>query len=340
MRFDLLDIENRTWDLGSRQMNAWVVGIDLGATKIRLGLVSPQDQIVAVEQIPTQTHEGPASVVERICGAIRRVSVALPAGEPIGAVGICSPGPVDLEAGMLVDPPNMQGLHHTPLRSLLSDALGVPVVLEHDAKAAALGDYYFGAGRGSRDMVFVVVGTGVGAAVIFDGEILRGTHNSAGEIGHTTLDRNGELCSCGSRGCVETYMSGPRLAKHYRDRAVNRGLADEEVSGSDVMQRAQSGDPIAREVFDEAGSALGAAIATMAMMLDVDLYVIGGSVAKAGDLLLEPARRAVPLYSFKSVGERVRILPTALHDDGPVLGSAWLARRAAVRQAAAQDGSS
>lgn len=310
-------------------MIPWVVGIDLGATKIRLGLVSPQDEIVAVRQIPTLAHEGPASVVTRICSAVADAAASLPAGENIAALGICSPGPVDLESGMLIDPPNLQGLHHMPLRRLLSDALAMPVLLEHDAKAAALGDYYFGAGRAARDMIFVVVGTGVGAAVIIDGQVLRGAHNSAGEIGHTTLDRNGALCSCGSRGCVETYMSGPWLARHYQEAARAQGVEAEGVSGSDVMQRAAAGDALALAVFEQAGSALGTAIATMAMMLDVDLYVIGGSVAKAGDLLLEPARRAVPHYSFHSVSERVRIVPTALHDDGPLLGCAWLARQAA-----------
>jgi glucokinase len=247
-------------------------------------------------------------------------------------LGICSPGPVDHEAGLLIDPPNLQGLHHTPLRQKLIDRLGIPVVLEHDAKAAGLGDYYFGAGRGARSMIYIVVGTGVGAALIVDGAIYRGEHNSAGEIGHTTIDRHGELCGCGSRGCVETYMSGPWLGRRYeraRGQGSDKPMADKPlVGGNDVARLAAEGDPIALQVFEDAGDALGAAIATMAMMLDVDLYVIGGSVAKAGDLLLEPARRGVPKYSHRSVGARVRIVPTALGDDGPILGCAWLARQA------------
>jgi glucokinase len=160
--------------------------------------------------------------------------------------------------------------------------------------------------------------------LIVDGVVYRGAHNSAGEIGHTTIDRNGDLCGCGSRGCVETYMSGPWLARRY-ERIYTTATAP--LTGGDVAHLAAEGDPVALHVFQDAGDALGAAVATMAMMLDVDLYVIGGSVAKAGDLLLAPARRGVPKYSFHSVSERVRIVPTALGDDGPILGCAWLARQ-------------
>ncbi len=309
-------------------MEPWVVGIDLGATKIRLGLVSPQDAVAAVRQIPTEAHLGPGSVVERMAAAVDELAAYLPDGQQLTGLGLCSPGPVDHNTGMLLDPPNLQGLHHTPLRNLLAARLGLPIVIEHDAKAAALGDFHFGAGKGAQDMVFVVVGTGVGAALIIDGRLFRGAHNSAGEIGHTTLDREGELCSCGSRGCVETNLSGPWLARRYQRLSAAAGMPDDAVSGGMVTQRAAEGDPLAVQVLENAGQALGAAVATMAMMIDVDLYVIGGSVAKAGDLLLRPAREAVPRYSFASVGSRVRIVPTALYDDGPILGCAWLARHA------------
>ena len=166
--------------------------------------------------------------------------------------------------------------------------------------------------------------------MIVDGAVYRGAHNSAGEIGHTTIDRNGERCGCGSRGCVETYMSGPWLARRYARLHAPEMAATQLLTGGDVARLAAEGDAAALQVFQDAGDALGAAVATMAMMLDVDLYVIGGSVAKAGDLLLGPARRGVPKYSFRSVGTRVRIVPTALGDDGPILGCAWLARQAAA----------
>lgn len=304
-------------------MENWVIGVDLGGTKVELGLVDPAGLIAARRRIATLPQQGPQSLVERIAAEVDALRRFTPSAARLTALGICSPGPVDHATGTLIDPPNLQGLHHTPLADLLQARLKLPVVVEHDAKAAALGDYHFGAGRGSDDMVFVVVGTGVGAAIIFDGQLRRGAHNSAGEIGHTTLDLDGDLCSCGNRGCVETFISGPWIIRRY---AAAAGIAAESVSGEQISERAAAGDPLARQVLADAGEALGIAVASMAMMIDVDLFVIGGSVAKAGALLIEPAMQAVPRHSFGSVGQRVRIVQTALHDDGPILGCAWLAQ--------------
>ena len=260
--------------------------------------------------------------------AVAELEGELPRGKRIAALGICTPGPVDHRTGTLIDPPNMSGLHNTPLCEMLTERLGVPVCLEHDAKAAALGEFYYGAGRGERSMVYMVVGTGVGAAVIVDGQLYRGAHNSAGEVGHTTLDRHGELCSCGSRGCVETYMSGPWLARRYVHGLGRMGREEQRsVTGELVARLAGEGNTLAMQVMTEAGEALGVAVASMAMILDIDLYVIGGSVARAGDLLLEPARKTVPECSYRSVSSRVRIVATELHEDGPILGCGYLALR-------------
>ena len=312
-------------------MDSWVVGVDLGGTKIALGLIDAHNQIVARCRIPTEAHEGVQSVVERIAGCVAQLAEAVPAGDRVSALGICSPGPVDHRAGMLLDPPNLPGLHHTPLRAALSERLGLPVVLEHDAKAAALGEYHYGAGRGERSMVYIVLGTGVGGAIIVDGQLYRGASNSAGEIGHITLDRGGDLCSCGCRGCVETYVSGPGLARRYARAVQAAGLEEspELVTGELVARLARQGDPIALRVMAEGGEALGVAVASMAMILDIELYVVGSSVARAGDLLLSSARRTVPDCSYHSVSSRVRIATTELWDDGPILGCGWLARQLA-----------
>ena len=224
-------------------MDKWVIGVDLGGTKVELGLVSPDDRIVDRRRIPTHPQDGVSQLVTRIGQAVDELKEALPAGQSIAALGICSPGPVDPDAGLLIDPPNLQGLHNTPLRALLTTALDLPVVLEHDANAAALGDFHFGAGRDADDMAFIVVGTGVGAAIIVDGELYRGRHGSAGEIGHVTLDRNGEVCSCGNRGCVETFVSGPWLGKHY----VAAVQSSESVGGgAEVASLAADGRPHCR----------------------------------------------------------------------------------------------
>jgi len=312
-------------------MTAWVAGIDLGGTKIEVGIIAPDNRIVARRRFPTEDHRGPASVVARIAACIAELQAQLPGGEPVAAVGVCTPGPVDHATGTLLDPPNIPGLHHTPLAALLSARLGVPVRIDHDAKATGLGEYHYGAGRGERSMVYMIVGTGVGIAIIADGAIYRGLHNSAGEFGHTTMDRWGAVCSCGSRGCVETFMSGPWLARRYA--AAQRGETPTletatTLGGQEIAALAQQGDPLALRILTDAGEALGAAVATLAMTLDIDCYVIGGSVAHCGDLFFGPARRTVPRYSFRSVGERVRIVGNQLDTDGALLGCAWLARQA------------
>ncbi|MDY0093831.1 MAG: ROK family protein [Candidatus Vecturithrix sp.] len=312
-------------------MPEWVVGIDLGATKIDAGLVDPENRIIARRRILTESDSGPQMVVERIAQSVTELEQTIPGGQRLGAMGICSPGPVDHQAGMLLDPPNLQALHHTPLRQLLEDRLKIPVNLEHDAKAAALGEFYYGAGQGEQSMVYIVVGTGVGAAIIIEGQVYRGLHNFAGEVGHITLDPQGNLCPCGSRGCVETYTSGPWLARHYQNALVQHNgapsVSQDEISGALVAQLAAQGDELALQVITRAGEALGISIASLAMILNIDLYVIGGSVAKAGDVLLEPARKIVPKYSFKSVSPDVRIVATELDTDGPILGCAWQARQ-------------
>lgn len=313
-------------------MSDWVVGVDLGATKIALGLIDPRDQIVAYQRVATDADDGPQAVVERIAQSVAELEKEVTDGKRVAALGICSPGPVDHQTGTLMEPPNLQGLHHAPLRYMLSERLSLPVSLEHDAKAAALGEFHYGAGRGERSMVYIVVGTGVGAAIIADGQLFRGTHNIAGEVGHVTLDRGGELCSCGSRGCVETFISGPWLARHYKFALEQAGHEfwredRQPLTGERVSCLAEQGDALAAKVMTGAGEALGVAVAWLAMILDIDLYVIGGSVAKSGDLLLEPARRIVPQYSYPNVGARVRIVASELFEEGPILGCGWQARQ-------------
>lgn len=312
-------------------MTGYVIGADLGGTKIELGLVDPTDRIIARKRIATEAERGPASVVDRIAACVDELASHLPPQERIAAMGMCTPGPVDHVNGVLLDPPNVQGLHYAPLGALLTARLGFPVRLEHDAKAAALGEFYFGAGRGKQSMVYIIVGTGVGAALIMDGMVYRGMHNSAGEFGHTVLDRNGLLCSCGNRGCVETFMSGPRLAQWYellqtgRQSVVQRPQST--LTGETVATLAAQGDPVAVTVITQAGEALGAAIATLAMIVNIDLYVVGGSVAKCGEWLLAPARQAVPRHAFASVASHVRVVASGLDTDAPILGCAWLARQ-------------
>jgi glucokinase len=310
-------------------MKPWVVGVDLGGTKIELGLVDPDNRIVRRRRIPTLADEGPQPAVERMAAVVDEFRSLVPGGQ-IAALGICCPGPLDHIAGVLFNPVNLPRFDQVPLRQMISDRLGMPVCMEHDAKAAALGEFYYGAGRDEKSMVYTVIGTGVGAAIIMDGQLLRGVKNYAGEVGHFTVDRHGELCVCGSHGCLETFISGPWLARRYQRLlevvAPQKLAAVERVTGELCATHARQGEPLALQVMNSAGEALGIAVAILAMTLDIELYVFGGSVSKCGDVLLDPARRTAPQYSFRTVGPRLRLAVSELGDEGPLLGCGWLAR--------------
>ena len=299
---------------------SWVIGIDLGGSKIALGLVSPGDEILSRRRIDTNADDGVEKVTERIAAQVDSLKRDLPGGATITGVGIGTPGPVDHVSGDLHTLVNLPGISNTPFRRILQEKLGLPVKLDHDAKVAALGEFHFGAGRGRDSMIYIVIGTGVGAAIIYGGRLIYGESNTAGESGHMTVDPNGSLCHCGSRGCLETYTSGPALAKHYAT------ASGEAVSGAEVTQRALEGDAVAVRTLKGAGRALGIAIASIAMTVNIEQFVIGGSVVGAGDLLLDPARESLKGYSFVAVAAKVRVSASSLGEDAALLGAAFLAR--------------
>ncbi len=298
--------------------NYWSIGVDLGASTFKCGLVSPEWKIVARNEAPTRALEGPAQAADRIAENVRALQMQLPAGATLNTLGICSPGPIDHFAGMIVDPPNLTGWRNVPFAQMVGERLGIPVSLEHDAKAAALGEYHFGAGRGAKAMCLIIVGTGIGGAFIFDGKLHRGEQDAAGEVGHFTVDMDGPICTCGSNGCVEAYAGGPAIMN-----AFMYATRKKVESAEEIVRAAHNGDEIAQRVFERAGRALGAGIATIAMTMDISTFVLFGSVVKAGDLLLEPARRAVPRFSHKSISSRVRVTAGELGNDAGILGAAW-----------------
>lgn len=298
----------------------WVIGIDVGGSKIALALVSPDDQILSRRRIDTDADEGVESVTARISAQVDSLKRDLPSGETIAGVGVGAPGLLDPVSGDLYMLVNLPGISNTPFRAILQEKLRLPVKLDHDAKVAALGEFHFGAGRERDSMVYIVVGTGVGAAIIYQGKLIYGESNSAGESGHMTVNPDGRLCHCGSRGCLETYAGGPALAKHY---ALASG---ETVSGAEVTRRAAAGDAAALQVLQEAGRALGIAIASIAMTLNIEQFVIGGGVASAGDLFLDPARESLKGYCFESVAARITVTASSLGEDAALLGAASMAR--------------
>ncbi len=315
----------------------FIIGIDLGGTKISTALVDDNGAIRALDYRETHASaaEGPPPVIERMLDAARRV-MADGKVKPtqVKAVGVGAPGPLDIEAGILISPPNLPGWSRVPLKALIEDGLGIPTFLENDANAAGLGEYRFGAGRGTRHMVYVTVSTGIGGGLILDGKLYHGSSGAAGEIGHTTVKLDGPPCNCGNWGCLEALASGTAIAREGRER-VARGVPTliAELAGGDpgritaklVADAAGRGDAVARQILAEAMEYLGIGIANLINLFDPELVVIGGGLTNIGERLFESVRRVVAERAYVAKAHPVRIVPAELGDNVGVLGAAAVA---------------
>ena len=292
------------------------IGIDVGGTKIAGGLVS-DDGSVGV----TARHATVSDDYEALLDAIERVVNDCSKGQEPAAVGLAIAGNVDADGTGVLFSAHLP-LAGEPLRDDLSKRVGLPVMLDNDANAAAWAEYRFGETAGSDDVLFVALGTGLGAGLIMDGRLRRGALGFAGEAGHLCVVRGGRECPCGSRGCWERYCSGTALLVAYLDRG-----GDPERSGPDITDAAIKGDPRALAALQDVGDWLGHGLASLVAVLDPGLIVVGGGVSQAGELLLEPALRSMT-ESMTGGGRRPNpILASATMGNGAgVVGAAELAR--------------
>lgn len=231
----------------------------------------------------------------------------------------------------VVSPLNIPGWRNFPLPARLSADLGLPAVLDNDAKAFALGEHMFGSGRRHDHMMGVVVSTGVGGGIISDGRLLHGRTGNAGHVGHIPVEADGPVCACGGQGCVEAIASGPSLAR-LATSEIEAGassrlsdlLAQRPLTGRDVAEAAQAGDELALALFERAGRALGAAFAAAAALVDLDLVVVGGGISSVGELLLGPTRQAVARYAGLDYIRGLAVLPAGTGPDAGLVGAAAL----------------
>jgi glucokinase len=312
-----------------------VIGIDLGGTKISTALVNSKGGIIARNYRKTQAVEGPDAVIERILDAACQVMTKADVeSSQVAAAGICAPGPLDIAAGVVVSPPNLPRWDRVPLRQLIVDALNIPVFLEKDANAAAMGEHRFGAGRGTQHMIYVTVSTGIGSGLILDGKLYHGATSMAGEIGHTTIVPNGPRCGCGNYGCLEALASGTAIARQARERVAQgtptliADLAEgdpERITARLVTQAANQGDAEARQIIAEAMTYLGIGMANLVNLFNPQIIIIGGGLANIGDALFESVWHVVEQRAFRAAAETVRIVPAKLGDDVGVLGAAAVA---------------
>lgn len=313
------------------------LGIDLGGTKILTALVDDQGRVLDRERMPTPAG-GPESVVAAIVDSVRtvigRAGIALAA---VGGLGVGAPGPMDPATGVVFEPPNLPGWRDVPLAEMLASHLGLLVFVENDANAAALGERWAGAGVGVDDLVYITISTGIGGGLILGGRLYHGVSGTAGEIGHMVIEPGGPRCNCGRVGCLEALASGPAIARDARA-AVQSGapttlsqLPGEALTAEAVARAAWDGDPVARQIYARAAAALGVGVTNLVNLLNPAMVIIGGGVARAGELIFAPVRRIVREEAFERPGSAVQIVPAALGDDVGAIGAAAVARLSLLR---------
>ena len=309
-----------------------VVGVDLGGTKIFSLVATAEGQVLGEDRRPTQAEEGRDAVIGRLVDFVRRGlgEANVTTGELAG-VGISTPGPCDPERGIVTGPPNLPGWRDVPLTQLVSDAMGVPVLLENDAAAAAYGELHFGAGQGCRHLVYVTLGTGIGGGIIIDGRIYGGASGAAGELGHLVIVEDGPPCGCGNRGCVEALASGLAIAREATA-AVRGGRSpmlaelagDAPPTAELVHQAAMRGDDVSREIIERAGRYLGLGLVGLLNCFNPEALILGGGLLGLGDLYLGPAVRIAREGAFDQVVADVRITEAKLGGRAGALGAAAL----------------
>jgi glucokinase len=304
-----------------------VIGIDLGGTNLRVAGVDPEGKVVHLNRDETGASGGPETVLERLVGGLRLVEERLGAsGWDVVGASLGVPGVISRREGVVSSSPNLPGWQNIPLLELIRQRVDLPLMMENDANAALYGEFWMGAARGCRTAVLMTLGTGVGGGIITDGQLLRGADGMAGEIGHLTVEREGETCPCGNRGCLERYASASGVARRYR-RLVEEspdGNLPGETTAATVHALARQGDPLALRTFREAGSCLGIALASIVNIVNPEVVIIGGGLLPAWDFFMPSAREEMFHRAFQSPAERVRLLPALLGDQAGYIGAAGL----------------
>lgn len=314
------------------------VGVDVGGTKIAAGLVDEHGTVVATDRSESPASD-PAAIITTIGELVRRLR-ATPAGtsRTVEAVGVAAAGFVDKDRATVLFAPNL-AWRDEPLDARLEAELGLPVVVENDANAAAWGEFRFGAGADVDNLLLLTIGTGVGGGIVVSGELLRGGFGIGAEVGHLRMVPGGLPCGCGNLGCLEAYGSGSALVRATRERALaspiaavellqRAGGAAESITGPMITEAAQAGDTFARDRLVDLGHWIGEGIASLTAVLDPSVVVIGGGVSEAGDLLLDPVRTSFA-GQLTGRGHRpvLEIRQAMLGNTGGLVGVADLARR-------------
>lgn len=314
-------------------MTKYCIGIDLGGSFIKFGLLDEHNRPGKPIDLPTP-QDGAQSVADQMVAGARKLmeTRAVSRADVVG-VGIGSPGPLSMSQGVILETPNIPGMHNVPIRDLIAKGLGLPSVLENDANAAGYGEYVVLAGSGVKNMVFLTLGTGVGGGIVVDGKVLHGHNEVGAELGHMIVQPGGEQCNCGQTGCLERYSSATFMSLRA-ERMVNEGrpsslkdvLASKgKLNSKDINQARQAGDALAAQVWDEAAMYLGLACVNIARILDPELIILGGGMANAGDDILNPVRDHFSRMTWKIAPLMTKITLAQLGNDAGFIGAAGVA---------------
>jgi len=313
----------------------YVVGVDLGGTNIASLLLNETGKVLRRDTRATLAREGKKRTISQIVNSVRDVlegakELGISSDSIIG-IGIGSPGPLNTKEGIIYFAPNLPGWRDVPLVEILVKELGMPVFLENDANAAALGEWWKGAGKDARSLVLFTLGTGIGGGIITNREVFHGAWDTAAEVGHIIIHEEGLLCNCGVRGCLEAYASATAVVKRTL-KAIKEGektlltnLVDdhlENITCELVYKAAQNGDKLCSLIAEETARYLGIGIASVVNIVNPEMVILAGGMIKARDLLFKPVRKYAQKYALKDAIKGVKIVPAKLGDDAGAIGAA------------------
>jgi len=308
------------------------IGIDLGGTNIKAGLVTGDGKVLETASTPTLAHEGPDGVVGRMAKLANDLKAKAP--EPPAGIGVGSPGPLDPTIGMLYFTPNMPGWDNYPLAAKLGALTNLQVTVENDANVAALAEYRQGAGKGTRTMILLTLGTGIGGGIIFDGKLVNGARVTAGEVGHIVINEKGPKCGCGAHGCLEAYCGTAGILGRARELLEKVGTVSilRDTAGKDyekltpqmIGDAARKGDGPAISVYKETGRLLGVGISSLVNLFAPEVVILGGGIAANWDFLYPACREEVKRRAMKPGNELVKIVPAVLGNEAGLVGAAAL----------------
>lgn len=311
------------------------IGIDVGGTNVKIALVDKNGKIIYSNSVPTYAKMGYEYTVNNIKQAIKDLMKETnTTAKDIDGIGFDFPGQVDYKTGVVKLAPNIPGWVNVPIAQMIEEEFHIPTRIDNDVRCAALGEMKFGAGQGCENFVCITVGTGIGSGLVVNGQLVRGASNAAGEIGHIKLQmKDGLICGCGDTGCLEAYASGPSIvamaqdyikggkSTKFREMAAAEGG---EITPYMVAKAAEAGDPVAKRIFAIVGEYIGIGLTSVINLLNPEKVIIGGGVAEAGDLLLDPIRKTIKERAMVVAGSAVEIVPAQLGNSAGVIGASML----------------